>query len=140
MLFRSFGYPAGLPQIVTHAGARWFFTQKLSWNETNRFPHHTFWWEGLDGSRVFTHFSPVDTYNALNLPSQFRFAERNFSDHVGASSSLVLYGHGDGGGGPTQTMIDRARIAEDLNGVPRVTMGKVRDFFAGSMQIGRAHV
>lgn len=130
----DFGYPAGLPQIVNHAGARWFFTQKLSWNETNRFPHHTFWWEGLDGSRVFTHFSPVDTYNALNLPSQFRFAERNFSDHVGASSSLVLYGHGDGGGGPTQTMIDRARIAADLNGVPRVTMGKVRDFFAGSMQ------
>ena len=130
----DFGYPAGLPQIVAHAGAEWFFTQKLSWNETNRFPHHTFWWEGLDGSRVFTHFSPVDTYNALNLPSQFRFAERNFSDHVGASSSLVLYGHGDGGGGPTQTMIDRARLASDLNGVPRVTMGRVRDFFADSMR------
>ena len=130
----DFGYPAGLPQIVNHAGGRWFFTQKLSWNETNRFPHHTFWWEGLDGSRVFTHFSPVDTYNALNLPSQFRFAERNFSDHVGASTSLVLYGHGDGGGGPTQSMIDRARLAADLNGVPRVTMGKVRDFFAESME------
>ena len=129
----DFGYPAGLPQIVNHAGARWFFTQKLSWNETNRFPHHTFWWEGLDGSRVFTHFSPVDTYNALNLPSQFRFAERNFSDHVGASTSLVLYGHGDGGGGPTQTMIDRARLAADLNGVPRVTMGRVADFFTDSI-------
>ncbi|MEY4031980.1 MAG: Mannosylglycerate hydrolase [Actinomycetota bacterium] len=129
----DFGYPAGLPQIVNHGGAQWFFTQKLSWNETNRFPHHTFWWEGLDGSRVFTHFSPVDTYNALNLPSQFRFAERNFSDHVGASTSLVLYGHGDGGGGPTQAMIDRARLAADLNGVPRVTMGKVADFFADSI-------
>lgn len=130
----DFGYPAGLPQIVSHAGAEWFFTQKLSWNETNRFPHHTFWWEGLDGSRVYTHFSPVDTYNALNLPSQFRFAERNFSDHVGASSSLVLYGHGDGGGGPTQSMIDLARLAADLNGVPRVTMGRVRDFFADSVR------
>lgn len=53
----DFGYPAALPQIVTLGGAQWFFTQKLSWNETNRFPHHTFWWEGLDGTRVFTHFS-----------------------------------------------------------------------------------
>lgn len=130
----DFGYPAALPQIVRHGGGEWFFTQKLSWNETNRFPHHTFWWEGLDGSRVFTHFSPVDTYNALNLPSQFRFAEQNFSDHAGASSSLVLFGHGDGGGGPTQQMIDRARLCTDLEGVPRVGMGRVRDFFAGSVQ------
>ena len=130
----DFGYPAALPQIVRHGGGEWFFTQKLSWNETNKFPHHTFWWEGLDGSRVFTHFSPVDTYNALNLPSQFRFAESNFSDHVGASTSLVLFGHGDGGGGPTQQMIDRARLCADLESVPRVSMGRVRDFFAGSME------
>jgi alpha-mannosidase len=129
----DFGYPAGLPQIVAHGGAEWFFTQKLSWNETNRFPHHSFWWEGLDGSAVFAHFSPVDTYNAINTPSQFRFAERNFSDHVGATSSLVLFGHGDGGGGPTQTMIDRARLAADLSSVPRVTMGRVADFFAGAI-------
>lgn len=126
----DFGYPAGLPQIVTHGGCRWFFTQKLSWNETNPMPHHTFWWEGLDGSRVFTHFSPVDTYNALNTPSQLRFADRNFRDHAGAGSSLVLYGHGDGGGGPTQDMVSRARLARDLEGVPRVSFGRVADFHA----------
>ena len=101
----DFGYPGTLPQIVQHGGGRWFFTQKLSWNETNKFPHHTFWWEGIDGTRVFTHFSPVDTYNALLIPSQLRFAERNFADHVGSTRSLVLYGHGDGGG---QSVPDRA--------------------------------
>ena len=52
------------PQIVRLAGKRWFLTQKISWNQTNDFPHHTFWWEGIDGTRVFTHFPPVDTYNA----------------------------------------------------------------------------
>ncbi|HUG50556.1 MAG TPA: alpha-mannosidase, partial [Terrimesophilobacter sp.] len=60
----SFGYSAALPQIVAGTGARWFLTQKLSWNETNTFPHHTFLWEGIDGTRVFTHFPPVDTYGA----------------------------------------------------------------------------
>ncbi len=44
--------------------SRWFLTQKISWNQTNKFPHHTFWWEGIDGTRIFTHFPPVDTYNA----------------------------------------------------------------------------
>ncbi len=130
----DFGYPGSLPQIVSHGECNWFFTQKLSWNETNKFPHHTFWWEGIDGTQVFTHFSPVDTYNAIMTPSQLRFAERNYKDHAGSSHSLVLYGHGDGGGGPTQTMIDRGRLASDLENVPRVTFGTVAGFFEKSQQ------
>jgi alpha-mannosidase len=129
----DFGYPAGLPQIVAHAGCEWFFTQKLSWNETNKMPHHSFWWEGLDGTKVFAHFSPIDTYNALLLPSQLRFAEHNYRDHAGSSHSLVLYGHGDGGGGPTQTRIERGRLAHDLDQVPRVTFDKVDHFFTQLM-------
>lgn len=60
----SFGYSAALPQLVAQSGSKWFLTQKLSWNQTNEFPHHTFLWEGIDGTRVLTHFPPVDTYNA----------------------------------------------------------------------------
>jgi alpha-mannosidase len=130
----DFGYPGSLPQIVAHGECNWFFTQKLSWNETNKFPHNTFWWEGIDGTQVFTHFSPVDTYNAIMTPSQLRFAERNYKDHAGSSHSLVLYGHGDGGGGPTQTMIDRGRLASDLENVPRVTFGTVAGFFEKSQK------
>ncbi|CAA9335606.1 MAG: GH38, partial [uncultured Friedmanniella sp.] len=59
----SFGYSGALPQIVRASGSRWFLTQKISWNQVNTMPHHTFWWEGIDGSRVFTHFPPSDTYN-----------------------------------------------------------------------------
>lgn len=125
----DFGYPGSIPQIVRHAGGRWFFSQKMSWNETNTFPHHSFWWEGIDGTRLFTHFSPIDTYNALLTPSQLRFAERNFRDHGRASRSLALFGHGDGGGGPTQEMVDRARFGADLSAVPAVEFGSVEDFF-----------
>ncbi|HET6738664.1 MAG TPA: alpha-mannosidase, partial [Kribbella sp.] len=46
----SFGYSAALPQIAALAGFRWFLTQKLAWHPTNPFPHHTFWWEGIDGT------------------------------------------------------------------------------------------
>ena len=63
-----FGYPAGLPQVFVAGGMDRFVTQKLSWNRQNRFPHSTFWWEGIDGTRVLTHFPPVDTYNAEIVP------------------------------------------------------------------------
>ncbi len=60
----SFGYSGALPQIAVAAGSEYFLTQKMSWNETNALPHHTFWWEGIDGTRIFTHLPPVDTYNS----------------------------------------------------------------------------
>ena len=88
----SFGYTAALPQIVTPAGCRWFLTQKISWNTTNVFPHHTFWWEGIDGTRVFTHFPPVDTYNAELTGRELAHAARNFRDKGAATRSLVPFG------------------------------------------------
>lgn len=125
----DFGYPGSFPQIIRHCRGEWFFSQKLSWNESNRFPHHSFWWEGIDGTKIFSHFSPVETYNALVTPSQLRFAERNFAEHAGASKSLMLYGHGDGGGGPTQQMIDRVGSAAWWSDVPQVRFGTVSGFF-----------
>ena len=63
------------------AGSRWFLTQKMSWNQTNRMPHHTFWWEGIDGTRVFTHFPPVDTYNSrLQRPASWPTPNGNFAE------------------------------------------------------------
>lgn len=60
----TFGYSAQLPQILKSAGMKYFFTQKLSWNNINKFPHTSFYWKGLDGTSVLTHFSPADTYTA----------------------------------------------------------------------------
>ncbi len=34
-----FGYSAAIPQIMRKAGCRYFLTQKLSWDDTNRMPH-----------------------------------------------------------------------------------------------------
>ncbi len=105
----SFGYTAALPQLVRQAGCRWFLTQKISWNRVNVFPHHTFWWEGIDGTRVLTHFPPVDTYTSTLSSAELAHAAANFRDKGAASRSLVPFGHGDGGGGPTREMLDRAR-------------------------------
>lgn len=128
----SFGYSGALPQIVAAAGSRWFLTQKISWNQINRMPHHTFWWEGIDGTRVFTHFPPVDTYISELSGRELAHAERNFSEKGRATMSLAPFGWGDGGGGPTREMIAAAHRTADLEGSPRVTMGSSRDFFSAA--------
>ena len=125
-----FGYPASLPQIFRAAGCDRFVTQKLSWNKQNRFPHSTFQWQGLDGSQVLTHFPPVDTYNATVIGEELVFSEQNFKDHAWSDWSLMPYGHGNGGGGPTREMIERARRFADLDGAPHVVAGTTDEFFA----------
>ncbi|MET0432793.1 MAG: glycoside hydrolase family 38 C-terminal domain-containing protein [Cellulomonas sp.] len=125
----SFGYTGALPQIVRAAGSRWFLSQKLSWNDTNRMPHHTFHWEGIDGSRVLAHFPPVDTYNSDLSPKELAHAERNFADKDVATESLVPFGWGDGGGGPTREMLAAADRARSLGGLPEVELGSPNTFF-----------
>ncbi|MDO9175217.1 MAG: glycoside hydrolase family 38 C-terminal domain-containing protein, partial [Actinomycetota bacterium] len=124
-----FGYPASLPQIFRAGGCDRFVTQKLSWNKQNRFPHSTFQWQGLDGSQVLTHFPPVDTYNATVIGEELVFTEKNFKDHGWSDWSLMPYGHGNGGGGPTREMIERARRFGSLDGAPLVTPTTTDDFF-----------
>lgn len=123
-----FGYSAALPQILRKAGVDRFLTQKISWNDTNRFPHHTFLWEGIDGTRIFSHFPPVDTYNARVEARELLKADRQFAQKDRASRSLMPYGQGDGGGGPTLEMIERIRRFRDFEGVPRVEFGTVGSF------------
>ena len=125
----SFGYSAALPQIVKAAGSRWFLTQKISWNQTNRMPHHTFSWEGIDGTRLFTHFPPVDTYNSELSGRDLAHAERNYRDHGRGTVSLVPFGYGDGGGGPTREMLAAAARTADLEGSPKVRIGSAESFF-----------
>jgi alpha-mannosidase len=124
-----FGYSAALPQIMRRSGIRWFLTQKLSWNQYNVLPHHSFWWEGIDGSRVFTHFPPADTYNGNVTARELRFLVENFKDHDRSTRSLYLFGHGDGGGGPTAEMLESARRLADVDGIPRLTIESARTFF-----------
>ncbi|TBO54883.1 alpha-mannosidase [Streptomyces kasugaensis] len=126
----TFGFAAGLPQIIKSAGTKWLLTQKISWSQVNSFPHHTFRWEGIDGTRIFTHFPPVDSYNCQMAGSEIAHAARNFKDKGVARHSLAPTGWGDGGGGTTREMIAKARRLRDLDGSPVVEWEKPADFFA----------
>ncbi|NNC11744.1 alpha-mannosidase [Planctomonas sp. JC2975] len=126
----SFGYTGALPQLLAGAGIAQFLTQKISWNDTDRFPHHTFLWEGIDGTRMFTHFPPMDTYNSDLSQGELALSDRQYAEKGAANSSLALFGHGDGGGGPTREMIAAGRRARSLDGSPTVELGTPESFFA----------
>jgi alpha-mannosidase len=125
----TFGFAAGLPQIIKAAGSKWLLTQKISWSQTNTFPHHTFRWEGIDGTRIFTHFPPVDTYNCSMTGREIAHAVRNFKDKGRARHSLAPTGFGDGGGGTTREMIARAARMRGLQGAASVVWESPKEFF-----------
>ncbi|MCS7062154.1 MAG: glycoside hydrolase family 38 C-terminal domain-containing protein, partial [Anaerolineae bacterium] len=124
-----FGYSGALPQIIRGAGMKYFLTQKLSWNQFNKPISSTFIWEGIDGSRVLTHFPPADTYNAMMNVEEVVRNVREFKDHERANESYMLYGFGDGGGGPTLAMLEQLKRMTDVDGLPRVQSRAPADFF-----------
>ena len=125
----AFGYCSQLPQLMRQAGLSRFLTQKLSWNRFNRPDHHTFVWQGIDGSEVLGHYPPADTYSSdAQVPDLMR-TQREYLDHESSGTSLLVFGYGDGGGGPTRAMLESLRRAHDLQGLPRTRVTSSDEFF-----------
>ncbi|KIT17044.1 alpha-mannosidase [Jannaschia aquimarina] len=135
----TFGFPACLPQLMVQAGLRWFVTNKVNWNQYNQMPASTTWWEGIDGSRVLAQFLTTPrTVQHLPFPTNYK-SDLTAGEVVGTWSRntmkdrvrelLIAYGYGDGGGGPTDELIRRAKSYEMMPGAPRVVQSTVRRYF-----------
>jgi alpha-mannosidase len=125
----AFGYTGQLPQLLRGAGITRFLTQKLSWNRFSEPEHHTFVWQGDDGSEVLGHFPPADTYSSGADVADLLRTARQYKDLERSGTSLLLFGHGDGGGGPTREMLESLRRARDLQGLPRTRIASPEEFF-----------
>ncbi|WP_068619819.1 alpha-mannosidase [Paenibacillus tuaregi] len=124
-----FGYSASLPQLLKKSGVDYMMTQKLSWSEYNRHPHHSFLWEGIDGSSVLTHMPPEDTYNSPAAPRSIIKAEREYLDKNVSNHALMLFGIGDGGGGPGEEHLERLAREKNLLGLSPVIQEPSWKFF-----------
>lgn len=143
-----FGYSAALPQIMEKCGIKYFMTTKISWSETNKMPYDTFQWEGIDGTRILTHFisardynagsisggkkrpSHFTTYNGIIDASQTKGTWQRYSQKKLNSETLMCFGYGDGGGGPTKEMLEnQRRLAKGIPGCPKTQMGTARQYF-----------
>ncbi|KDQ27960.1 glycoside hydrolase family 38 protein [Pleurotus ostreatus PC15] len=125
----SFGLTGALPQIIRGSGMKYFFTQKL-----NKFPHSTFNWVGIDGTQVLCHMTPVDTYTAQATTGDVNKAINNHKNLESSDTALLVFGNGDGGGGPLAKMLENLRriraVTNTHRELPPVSMGhSVDEFF-----------
>lgn len=143
-----FGYSAALPQMLIKSGIKYFMTTKLDWNQFNVIPNDTFMWRGIDGSEVFTHLVTTSDYKKLGEAVTFS-ESKNKTTYTGvinanqtmgtwkryqnkdiSEETLMLFGYGDGGGGPTKEMLENARrLKYGIPGCPRVEIGFETEFF-----------
>ena len=125
----TFGYSASIPQIMKGCGVDYFLTTKINWNDTNAFPYNTFLWEGIDGTRVFSHFNTTHSWpDVKELRECLTDGDRRKDQPTVTDKRLMAYGYGDGGGGPQFEMIEAARRVEDLYDVPRTRHTTVSAF------------
>jgi alpha-mannosidase len=127
----SFGFAGNLPQLFKSAGLPFFFTHKLTWNERNPFPYDLYWWQGIDGSRVLAHSfkNPENGYNSRLTVREVAETWQNFGAKQRHESTLLAFGYGDGGGGPSSEMLERFSRLRDFPGLPRLRMGGVAEFY-----------
>ena len=137
-----FGYSWALPQLIKKAGLEYFFTIKIGWNQYNRLPYDSFWWQGIDGTRVLTHFGTtpdgggfVSTYNAKATSEQLmgtwtNFTQKDLGRGTEVPPLLMAYGYGDGGGGPTREMLENIDALANFPGLPHMQQQNVGEFFS----------
>ncbi|MBN2220646.1 MAG: alpha-mannosidase, partial [Vallitaleaceae bacterium] len=144
-----FGYSAALPQLIKKSGLSYMMTSKLDWNSHNKMPHDTFIWRGIDGSEILTHLitttnaasyhediyqkreeNAQTTYNGRLNPNQVKGTWTRYQDQLLSDETLQLFGFGDGGGGPTEEMLENyKRLKYGLPGVPRTAMDFQKHYF-----------
>lgn len=140
----TFGYSAALPQLMKLSDVDVFITHKLSWNDTNRMPNETFHWEGIDGSTVAAYFLTTQNYDAKGIgttycpdlkPTHVMGTWRRHGQQDLNKELFLVYGHGDGGGGPTREMLENIRRMEKgIPGCPAVRHEHMRPFFERLLQ------
>ncbi|MCK4515432.1 MAG: alpha-mannosidase [Spirochaetaceae bacterium] len=123
-----FGYPACLPQLMKRSGIEGFFTTKLSWSAITKFPYTVFQWRSPDGSRVIACQSPVGINDPVTVESVSRCVELH--QQTGIDDTVLFpMGYGDGGGGPTEEMLESARRLKSLATVPQVGWTTAGEYF-----------
>ena len=117
-----FGTSAVLPQILRKSGIRYYVSNKMStWNDTNRFPHNSFIWRGLDGSEVYASVPPTHFITEAK-PTQILENWNAYQDKASGAATLCMYGYGDGGSGVTEDMMETVSRLKKVSAMPRITV------------------
>lgn len=125
----TFGYSACIPQLLKLSGQENFMTIKISWSNRTLFPYNTFRWAGIDGSEVTVHMPPEGNYNSVAGPKALLTAKKGIKKTDPQDKLMIVYGVGDGGGGPSETTVERNLRTADVPYLPKVKFGSAQSFY-----------
>jgi alpha-mannosidase len=124
----SFGFNWSLPQILLKSGITNFYSSKLLLNDKTIFPYTSFWWQGVDKTKILAHISPVGLEGQVT--PKFLLKDVNPAQELpSVPPVLQTYGFGDGGGGPIKENLEFAVILKTIVGLPSSQISTVQDFF-----------
>lgn len=124
----SSGFCWALPQILNKSGIKYFYTSKLASNDTTVFPFISFWWQGIDGSKILSHLSPVGL-EAQITPEFLMKSGKAAQQQPSATPILQTFGYGNGGGGPTKENLELAVVLKTIIGLPSSKLSTAQEFF-----------
>lgn len=125
----TFGYTGSFPQIMKKSGIEYFCIQKIRTTSAYRkYPHDTFYWEGIDGTRILTSVPPV-IYGCGATPVCISESETGYKDKAATDSVLMLFGQGDGGGGAGAEHLECLKREKSLNGLVPTVQDTALNFF-----------
>lgn len=127
----TFGFSWVMPQILRSAGIAYFVTTKLNWNDKNQFPYDLCRWKGIDGSEVIYHSfkNPNEGFNAHLDVRDILQTWQNYREKDCHLETILSNGYGNGGGGPTDDMLERYLRLKEFPELPSLKMRKVQAFF-----------
>ncbi len=125
----TFGYSACLPQVLKLSGQDNFMTIKISWSNRTLFPYNTFRWAGIDGSEVTVHMPPEGNYNSVAGPKALLNAKKGIKKTDPQDKMMIVYGVGDGGGGPSETIVERNIRTANVPYLPKVKFGSAQSYY-----------
>ncbi|MCD6487926.1 MAG: alpha-mannosidase, partial [Desulfurococcales archaeon] len=131
----SFGYPASLPQILRKSGIEIFFTHKLIWNKTNKFPYTNFLWRGIDNTVIYTHLIRGG-YGVDPTPKAILDLWKDYGEKNIAPITTLIYGYGDGGGGPNEEMLEKINILSRSPIIPKISHMDPEEYLSKIMETG----
>ncbi len=119
----SFGYNAQLPQILVKSGYKYFAFRRGA----DRDKPSEFWWQGLDGTKILSHWMPLGYRAGLDLSA----LEESFATLKAAATTRHILMPSGSGVTPPQPETSRTvkkwnRTHEDS----KMKIARSRDFFA----------
>lgn len=111
----SFGHSANLPQILSKAGMHHYVFMRPMKHE-KEMEENVFLWEAPDGSRVTCFRIPMAyCCNFDDADKMKEWFENSIAEQPDYASSMLFYGVGNHGGGPTKKNIEFAKSLDKEN-------------------------